>query len=192
MVFRRQHIFVFEISVFPDTPCKDNFLPFRTLNIFLETEDQQALYNYTYCMAIFNKKAGFEYFLYERFEAGIVLLGGEVKSVRSNNVDLSNSFARFIDGELFLVNANIPIDGKKDYEPTRMRKLLLHKSECVSIKSKIQAKKLTLVPVKMYNTGRLIKVELALAKSKRKFEKRESIKEKDIERDLEEQFKDRG
>jgi len=143
-------------------------------------------------MAIVNRKASFEYFLYERFEAGIVLLGGEVKSVKKNNVDLSNSFARFIDNELYLVNANIPIDGKKDYVPTRSRKLLLHKSELVSITSKLKAKKLTLVPVKMYNVGRLIKVELALAKSKRKFEKRESIKRHDIERDLEEELKDRG
>ncbi|KKQ24926.1 MAG: SsrA-binding protein [Candidatus Woesebacteria bacterium GW2011_GWA1_37_8] len=142
-------------------------------------------------MAILNKKAGFEYFLYERFEAGISLIGGEVRSVRKNNVDLSNSYAKFVDNELFLVNANIPIEGKKDYVPTRSRKLLLHKSELISITSKLKAKKLTLVPVKMYNKGRLIKVELALAKSKRSFEKRDSIKKKDIERDLAEQFADK-
>ena len=142
-------------------------------------------------MAILNKKAGFEYFLYERFEAGISLIGGEVRSVRKNNVDLSNAYAKFIENELFLVNANIPIEGKKDYVPTRSRKLLLHKSELISITSKLKAKKLTLVPVKMYNKGRLIKVELALAKSKRSFEKRDSIKKKDIERDLAEQFADK-
>ena len=142
-------------------------------------------------MAILNKKAGFEYFLYERFEAGISLIGGEVRSVRKNNVDLSNSYAKFVDNELFLVNANIPIEGKKDYVPTRSRKLLLHKSELISITSKLKANKLTLVPVKMYNKGRLIKVELALAKSKRSFEKRDSIKKKDIERDLAEQFADK-
>lgn len=139
-------------------------------------------------MAIINKKAGFEYFLYERFEAGVSLIGGEVRSVRKNNADLSNSYAKFVDNELFLVNANIPIEGKKDYVPTRSRKLLMHKSELVSITSKLKAKKLTLVPTKMYNKGRLIKIELALAKSKRSFEKRESIKKKDIERDLAEQF----
>lgn len=141
-------------------------------------------------MAIINKKAGFEYFLYERYEAGISLLGGEVKSARSNNIDLSNSFAKFIDGQLYLVNANIPIPGKKEYIPTRSRKLLLHRSEIVSIMSKLKAKKLTLVPVKMYNKGRLFKIELALAKSKRTYEKRESIKKRDIERDLDEQFAD--
>ena len=137
---------------------------------------------------ILNKKAGFEYFLYERFEAGIVLLGGEVKQVKRNNADLSNSFAKFMDGELFLFNANIPVPGKKDYHPTRPRKLLLHKSEVVSLVSQIKAKNLTFVPTKMYNKGRFIKVELALARSKKKFEKRDSIKKKDINRDLEEQI----
>ena len=140
-------------------------------------------------MKITNKKAQFDYILYDRYEAGISLLGGEVKSLKRNSVNLSQAFAKVIGNEIYLVNANIPIEGKKDYTPTRSKKLLLHKNEIVSIITKIKAKKLTLVPVKMYNKGLKIKLELALAKSKRKFEKKEAIKKKDIERELERELK---
>ncbi|OGM18618.1 SsrA-binding protein [Candidatus Woesebacteria bacterium RIFCSPHIGHO2_01_FULL_37_10] len=140
-------------------------------------------------MKITNKKAQFDYILFDRYEAGISLLGGEVKSLKRNSVNLSQAFAKVIGNEIYLVNANIPIEGKKDYTPTRSRKLLLHKNEIVSIITKIKAKKLTLVPVKMYNKGLKIKLELALAKSKRKFEKKEAIKKKDIERELERELK---
>ena len=140
-------------------------------------------------MRILNRKAKFNYFLYERLEAGISLLGGEAKAVRGGKVDLSQSYVKLIDNQAFLVNANIPIEGKKDYESTRSRKLLLHKDQIVSLKTKIKTKRLTVVPVRMYNKGRLLKVEIALAKSKRKFEKKEAIKRKDIEREIEEEFK---
>ena len=140
-------------------------------------------------MQILNRKAKFNYFLYERLEAGISLLGGEARAVRSGKVDLSQSYVKLIDNQAFLVNANIPIEGKKDYESTRSRKLLLHKDQIVSFKTKIKSKRLTVVPVRMYNKGRLLKVEIALAKSKRKFEKKEAIKRKDIEREIEEEFK---
>ncbi|KKQ42199.1 MAG: SsrA-binding protein [Microgenomates group bacterium GW2011_GWC1_37_8] len=140
-------------------------------------------------MQILNRKAKFNYFLYERLEAGISLLGGEARAVRSGKVDLSQSYVKLIDNQAFLVNANIPIEGKKDYESTRSRKLLLHKDQIVSLKTKIKSKRLTVVPVRMYNKGRLLKVEIALAKSKRKFEKKEAIKRKDIEREIEEEFK---
>jgi len=140
-------------------------------------------------MQVLNRKAKFNYFLYERLEAGISLLGGEAKAVRGGKVDLSQSYVKLIDNQAFLVNANIPIEGKKDYESTRSRKLLLHKDQIVSLKTKIKSKRLTVVPVRMYNKGRLLKVEIALAKSKRKFEKKEAIKRKDIEREIEEEFK---
>ncbi|OGM21649.1 SsrA-binding protein [Candidatus Woesebacteria bacterium RIFCSPHIGHO2_01_FULL_38_9b] len=140
-------------------------------------------------MQVLNRKAKFNYFLYERLEAGISLLGGEAKAVRGGKVDLSQSYVKLIDNQAFLVNANIPIEGKKDYESTRSRKLLLHKDQIVSLKTKIKTKRLTVVPVRMYNKGRLLKVEIALAKSKRKFEKKEAIKRKDIEREIEEEFK---
>jgi len=140
-------------------------------------------------MVIVNKKAQFNYNLFERFEAGLVLNGGEVKAVRGRQVDLSNSYAKIVGDETYLINANIPVEGKKDYVSTRTRKLLLHKSEIISIKSKIKAKKLTLVPLRVYTKGSLIKAEIALAKTKRKFEKKESIKKKDIERDIERELR---
>lgn len=135
-------------------------------------------------MRIFNKRAKFDYKLLDKHEGGIVLLGGEVKAARRGRVDLSRSYAKVIDGEVYLINASIPIEGKKDYNPSRTRKLLLHKKEVVAIDSKTKAKKLTLVPTKMYTKGRLIKVEIALAKAKRKFEKKEAIKKKDLEREM--------
>lgn len=140
-------------------------------------------------MKIINKKATFHYKFIERFEAGIVLSGGEVKSLKTNRADISNSYAKIVNGEVYLINANIPIEGKKDYSSTRSRKILLHKSEIISIKSKIQAKKLTLVPLKVYNKRRLIKIELALAKPKREFEKRQTIKKKDLEREIAQELK---
>lgn len=140
-------------------------------------------------MIVFNKKAKFNYNLFERFEAGVVLTGAEVKALRGGRADLSNSYAKIISGEAYLVNANIPAEGILNYDPTRSRKLLLHKSELISLGSKMKQKKLTLVPVKVYTKGRLVKVQLALAKSKRKFEKKEAIKKKDIEKELDKALK---
>ena len=140
-------------------------------------------------MRIINKKAKFNYNLLERFEAGVVLNGAEVKAVRRGGVDLSNSYAKIISGEVYLINTNIPVTGKKDYTPTRARKLLLHKNQITSITGKIKAKRLTLVPTKLYTKGNLVKAEIALARSKRKFEKKELIKKRDIERELQEALK---
>jgi SsrA-binding protein len=142
-------------------------------------------------MQILNKKAHFNYILLERIEAGLILNGGEVKAIRGGRIDLSNSYAKIIGDEAFLVNVNIPVEGKKDYNSARTRKLLIHKNEIITIKSKIKAKKLTLVPTKLYTKGPLIKAEIALAKPKRAFEKKESIKRKDIEREIEQEFKGR-
>jgi len=136
-------------------------------------------------MAIINKRARYEYSLTdEKVEAGISLSGGEAKAIREGHADLSQSVARIMDGEVYLINANIPVAGLKNYVSTRTRKLLLHKEEIVSISTKAKQQKLTLVPTKMYTKGRLVKLELALGKPKRKFEKRQTIKKKDIEREL--------
>ncbi|GAG50042.1 unnamed protein product, partial [marine sediment metagenome] len=132
-----------------------------------------------------NKKANYNYKLFDKYETGVVLLGAEVKALKKGNVELSQSFAKIIDDEIYLINANITVEGKKNYKPTRSRKLLLHKDQITSIQSKIKAKKLTLVPTKVYTKGRLVKVEIALAKAKRKFEKKEAIKRRDIEREIE-------
>lgn len=134
---------------------------------------------------IFNKKANFNYSLFDRFEAGIVLMGAEVKSIRKGNIDLTQSYAKIIGEEIFLINAQIPVEGKKDYKQDRTRKLLLHRKEIQTISVKIKTKILTLVPTKVYTRRHLVKVEIALAKAKRAFQKKESKKRKDIEREVE-------
>ncbi len=143
-------------------------------------------------MKILNKRARFDYQILEKIESGISLLGGEVKSIRRGQASISQAFAKIIGNEIFLVNAHIPIPGKKDYQPTRTRKLLLHKNQIVSLTSKIKSEKLTLIPLSLYTKARLVKVELALAKAKRKFEKRESLKKKDIELEIQRELKEKG
>lgn len=143
-------------------------------------------------MKITNRKAHFDYQLFDHFEAGINLVGAEVKAVREGHVDLTASFVRIIGAEAYLVNADIfPYEYARPetYDNRRTRKLLLHKKEIISLKSKMDGANLTVVPISMYTTHRLIKVELALAKSKKKFEKREDIKRRDINRDIEEELK---
>ena len=141
-------------------------------------------------MKIFNKKARFEYELTgEGVEAGISLLGAEAKSVREGHVDISQAAVRVLGNEAFLINANIPATGIQKYDSTRMRKLLLHRGEILSLVTKMKQKKLQIVPVRVYNKGRLIKLYLELGKPKRKFEKKEAIKRRDIKRELEKEFK---
>lgn len=138
-------------------------------------------------MKIINKKASFNYTLLERFEAGIALIGVEIKALRERGADLNNAFVKIINGEVYLINANIFSESDN---PTRSRKLLLHKREIISLENKIKAKKLTLIPTKMYNKGRHIKVEISLAKPKKQFEKKEALKRQDIEKEAERELKD--
>lgn len=133
------------------------------------------------CMSIIqNKKATFDYEILEKFEAGISLLGTEVKSVRKGQGKLEGAYVVIRGGEAYLVDASIPAFQKKnapeDYDPERLRKLLLSKKELEELFIESEKKGLTLVPIKLYNVGRLLKLELALAKGKKKFDKRESIK----------------
>ena len=145
-------------------------------------------------MKITNKKAFFDYQLLDRFEAGINLYGHEVKAVRLGHADLTGSFVRIIGSEAYLVNAKIypyQFARPEGYDQKRTRKLLLHKKEIISLKSKIDSEKLTIVPISLYNTRRLIKAELALGKPKKQFEKKEALKRKDIERDVEAELQDK-
>lgn len=142
-------------------------------------------------MKVFNKKARFEYELTpERVEAGLVLKGVEAKAFRDGRVNLSQSHVRILDGEIYLINANIPAENIKGYEPTRMRKLLLHKNEILSLITKMKQKKLQIVPTMMYNHKRRVKIELVLGKPKRKFDKKDSIKKKDVQRDIDRELKE--
>ncbi len=141
-------------------------------------------------MNIANKKARFEYELSgDGVEAGISLLGAEAKSVREGRVDISQSAVRILGDEAFLVNANIPAPGLQKYNSTRIRKLLLHRGEILSLVTKMKQKKLQIVPIRVYNKGRLIKLYLELGRAKRKFEKKEALKRHDINRDIEKEFK---
>lgn len=142
-------------------------------------------------MEIFNKRARFEYEMTkEGVEAGISLKGAEAKALREGRGDISQAFVKIINGEAFLVNANIPAVGLVNYDSTRTRKILLHKNEILSFLTKMKAKKLQIVPIKVYTKGRLIKLYLELGKSKRKFEKKEAIKRRDIERNAKKEFAD--
>lgn len=143
-------------------------------------------------MKVLNKKASFEYQLTpEKIEAGIVLKGVEAKSFRDGRIDISQSYVKVIDGEIYLINGNIPAEGIKWYEPTRMRKLLLHKNEILSLITKMKQKKLQIVPTMMYNSKHRIKLELVLGVPKRKFDKKESIKNKDVQRDIDRELRNK-
>lgn len=142
-------------------------------------------------MKISNKKAFFDYELLERFEAGINLTGAEVKAVRQGSVDLTGSFVRIRGSEAYLVNAKIlpyKYARPEGYDEKRSRKLLLHKREIIALKGRIDGGNLTIVPVSLYNTHNFIKAELALGKSKKKYDKRQAIKKRDIQRAVEEDF----
>lgn len=140
-----------------------------------------------------NKIVNHEYFVEERFETGIVLEGAEVKSLRAGAVNLRDSFCMVEDGELFVKNMHITVYSKSGAFNTkdakRDRKLLVHKIELVKIRSKVEQKGLTLVPIKLYFKGSLIKMELGLCRGKHTFDKKQSLKEKDIKRDAERQIK---
>ncbi len=141
-------------------------------------------------MKLINRKSKFNYELLEKFEAGIILNGAEVKALRAKHGDISNAYAKIINDEVWLINANIPVVDKKGYDSTRTRKLLLHKDQIISLKTKIKAKRLTLVPTKLYNKGNLFKAEVSLARPKKQFQKKEQKKKKDVQREIERALKE--
>ena len=136
-----------------------------------------------------NRRAGFNYELLDKLEVGVVLTGAEAKAVRNNHIDLTRSFARLMSGELFLVNASIPLDNMPNYQATRSRKLLLHKRELKSLIGKMGQLGLTLVPTKVYTKGRRVKLEIALARSRRLYQKKQVRKLRDIKRDIERELR---
>ncbi|CAN5345726.1 SsrA-binding protein SmpB [soil metagenome] len=140
-------------------------------------------------MKIINKRASFNFVIEDRIEAGIVLTGGEARAIRTGHINLGNSYAKIINNEVYLVNADVPVTGAKDYNSTHMRKLLLNRKEITNLETTMKQRRLTLVPTKVYTKARLIKVELGLAKAKREFEKKQTMKERDIKRDLEMELK---
>lgn len=143
-------------------------------------------------MKIFNRSAYHDYTILEHFEAGIKLTGPEVKSVKGNLVSLTGAFVRLIGSEAYLVNAQIQpyifarIEG---YDPRRTRKLLLSKKEIIALKGKIEGANLTLVPLSLYTSHGLVKVEVGLAKGKKQYEKRETLKKRETLRELERDYR---
>lgn len=138
-------------------------------------------------MSTTNRKARFNYTITDTFEVGIVLSGPEVKSVRAGQINLDEAYARIKDGELWLLGAHIAPHSNannQDYSPTKPRKLLMHKKELEKLSLKIQTEGLTLVPLKTYLKSNRLKLELGLAKGKKKFDKRESIKERELDRSI--------
>ncbi len=139
-----------------------------------------------------NRKARYLYFIDELFEAGIVLLGTEVKSAKLGHVSMADSYAAVKKGEVFLFNMNItPYDkgGYVNHEPRRVRKLLLNKKEIRKLFIKTEERGMTLVPITVYVKNGKIKIELALAHGKRSFDKRDAITKRDQERDMDRSVK---
>ncbi len=134
-----------------------------------------------------NKKAAHEYFLEEFLEAGLVLLGAEVKSLRDGRSNLVDSYAKVTKGEVFLHNMHItpyPFAHHMQLDPTRKRKLLLNRREIRRLIGKTEQKGFSLIPTKVYFKNGRAKVEIALAKGKRKYDKRQSLKEKDLKKEI--------
>ena len=142
-------------------------------------------------MKITNKKAFYDYDVQERIEAGINLLGAEVKAIRLGSADLTGSHVRIVGSEAYLINAKIfpyKYARPEGYDEQRTRKLLLHKKEIIALKSKIEGAKLTLVPLSLYTTKSFIKLELGLGKGKKEYDKRAKIKKRDQQRDQEQEL----
>jgi SsrA-binding protein len=159
-----------------------------SLNIFLLFMAQNTGTKSTYVKTIHNRKARFEYEILDTWEAGIELKGTEVKSIRQGKASLDDSFAIIHRGEVYLENMQITpyeLGTVDNHDPKRSRKLLMHREEIEKLRLKVSDKGLTLIPLKLYfNSKGKAKIELALAKGKKLHDKRESIKKRDVERDL--------
>ncbi|MES2214031.1 MAG: SsrA-binding protein SmpB [Patescibacteria group bacterium] len=139
-------------------------------------------------MSVENRKARFDYEILERFTAGIELLGSEVKAVRAGKISLVGAYVIIRGGEAYLSGARIqtyqPNNLSAAHDEARLKKLLLSKEELESLEKAENTKGLTIVPIKVYNTGRFLKLELGIARGKKSFDKRQAIKKQDVERDL--------
>ncbi len=143
-------------------------------------------------MKIINRRASYDFEILDTLEAGVKLYGAEVKSVKGGRMSLEGSFVKIIGSEIYLVNAQIfpyPYARAEGYDPKRTRKLLLHKKEILSIKTKMKSGNLTLVPLECYNKHGFVKLKIGLAKGKKQYQKKEKLKRRDIERELQRQFK---
>ena len=142
-----------------------------------------------------NRKAGRDFHLEAEYEAGLVLAGTEIKSIRAGRVNLSDGYVQPRDGELWLFNVHIaPYDpaGRYGHEPLRPRKLLLHRREITRLISRVQTRGYTIVPIRLYLKSGRAKIEIALARGKRKYDKRETIAKRDAQREMERVLKEQS
>ncbi len=143
----------------------------------------------------YNKEALFNYEVLEKFEAGVELLGFEVKAIKAGKMNLAGSHVGVRGGEAFLIGASIApyqtANTPEDYEPTRVRKLLLNKSELAQLAGFESKKGLTIIPISVYNKGRRIKLEVAVARGKKRFDKRQTIKKRETDIEIRRTLKNR-
>ena len=143
-------------------------------------------------MNVVNRRAFHDYEILETFETGLVLTGAEVKSIRGGRISLEGSFVRILGSETYLVNAQIfpyPYARPENYDPKRTRKLLLHKKEIISLKTKIASSNLAVVPLECYFSHGIIKLKIGLAKGKKEYQKREKLRRRDIERETQRELR---
>lgn len=141
---------------------------------------------------VFNRKASHDYFLEDRFEAGLVLQGTEIKSIRQGHVQIRDAYISFTGNEAFVKEMHIPVyefGNRFNHDETRIRKLLLHKSEIMKLQQKVKLKGYTIIPISVYLEKGLAKMEIALAKGKDLHDKRNAQKEKDAKREIEKAMK---
>jgi SsrA-binding protein len=141
-----------------------------------------------------NRKAYHDYFIGETAEAGLVLLGSEIKSIRAGRVNLRDSYVSIVDGEAWLLNTHIGAykqAGREGHEPRRRRKLLLHRQQINRLQGKVLEKGFTIVPLRLYLKGSRAKVEIALVRGKQKYDKRAAIARKDAQRTIDRALKER-
>ncbi len=135
-----------------------------------------------------NRKASFNYEILDKYVAGISLFGFEVKTIKAGQGSISEAYVKIIGDEVYLVGAHIPPyqpkNTREDYDPYRERKILLKRKEIEELQKRIKEANLTIVPIALYNKGRYVKVEIALARGKKLVDKRQNIKKRDMERDL--------
>jgi len=140
-----------------------------------------------------NKKARFEYEIIDTFEAGIVLKGTEVKSIRDRKVSIQESYAKIVKGEVFVTGMNIAVytmGNRFNHDPARDRKLLLHRHEIKRLTGKLQERGYTLIPLKLYFKNGRVKILLGLGRGKTKYDKRVAIQKRDVERDLDRELRE--
>ncbi len=143
-------------------------------------------------MKITNPRVFHDFNILETLEAGINLTGREVKSIRGSRMSLDGSFVKIVGSEIYLINAQIflyPYARPEGYDAKRTRKLLLHKKEIISLKSKLASSRLTIVPLECYNSHGVFKLKIGIARGKREYEKREKLKRRDIDREVQRELK---